>query len=366
MNNKHSRITEDRRQELNNIMDEMVKNAYYQGYEDGKKVSELVVDNIVKHEGVKYKKVFRLAQEGDLVRFNNTHVENTHTGAITSGKLYKVITAYDEPRFNKDRGDGVYKVYEPSSLRTEDSVEVFEKLQQLRTPYQETLIHNGQVLKRVDRETKTGDFVRYGVTTNPNILKDKLYEVFDESKYVCEFGFTLDVYRWGKEMKSSLQVFEPVHIVTPNQQRKELIEKARKFVEENSIGTLFNNISFVINTNKRTVVALKSSKVVKSAKAKCDPDDVFNEYLGMAIALGRLQGLPIPREFLEAVQPSEVVVGHTVTTKNSLQIYDVPAFHERDFLNGEFGRAIAIEGLDSSSWIGEKQVFITNDTHAEY
>lgn len=113
---------------------------------------------------------------------------------------------------------------------------------------------------------------------------------------------------------------------TANQLRAEIIEKAKGFVEDNLTknhpGAYFATtgryiktcaVTFHVNTEKRTVVALVHSVVDKTSIrfkgiAKCDPSDVFNEHIGKAIALGRALGLDVS-EFEQAVQPNELVIG---------------------------------------------------------
>lgn len=63
---------------------------------------------------------------------------------------------------------------------------------------------------------------------------------------------------------------------------------------------------FVVNREKRTVVALiKSDEGDVDGKgiAKAAPGDVFNVYIGKAIALRRALGLPVPTEYTNAPQP---------------------------------------------------------------
>lgn len=111
--------------------------------------------------------------------------------------------------------------------------------------------------------------------------------------------------------------------VTPNEQRKEVIEKVKAFIEDRK--TPFGNYridggilpkycswEFVVNAKKRTVVALlkgiNSGVVLVRGIAKCDPTDVFNEHIGKAIALGRALKIDVS-EFENAPQPTEIVVG---------------------------------------------------------
>ena len=118
---------------------------------------------------------------------------------------------------------------------------------------------------------------------------------------------------------------------TPNQQRKATIERAKVFVEESKKKPSFDgpkgylppkekgsftgywcDVEFVVNSDKRTVVALLkwryNGEIKAKGIAKCAPDDVFNADIGKAIALGRALSLDVS-EFENAVKPTEVVVG---------------------------------------------------------
>lgn len=111
--------------------------------------------------------------------------------------------------------------------------------------------------------------------------------------------------------------------VPVNQQRAELIRRAGAFVESNlneqgrlktHVIGLDLNYKVIINEEKRTVVILAfgfpdGSNVVRRGIAKCMPDEVFNADIGKAIALARALEIDIPQEFLNAIQPTEVVVG---------------------------------------------------------
>lgn len=77
------------------------------------------------------------------------------------------------------------------------------------------------------------------------------------------------------------------------------------------------DIRFEVNREKKTVVALAGLRycgghVVARGIAKCAPNDCFNVYIGMAIALRRALGLDIPSEYVNAPQPTEVRVGDVV------------------------------------------------------
>jgi hypothetical protein len=102
--------------------------------------------------------------------------------------------------------------------------------------------------------------------------------------------------------------------------RDDIIEMAKRDVAE-LVADIpmhypYNYVDFVVNRDKRTVVALlrifKRGEVYARGIAKCHPDDCFNAAIGRAIALRRALGLEVPDEYLNAPQPTEVRVGNVV------------------------------------------------------
>lgn len=105
--------------------------------------------------------------------------------------------------------------------------------------------------------------------------------------------------------------------------RDEIVERAKADVAElTAIGTDadvllegsanvrgdFYRVDFVVNRDKRTVIALvrpangyrtftKGGVTLFKGIAKCTPGDVFNSHIGRAIALRRALELPVPREY---------------------------------------------------------------------
>ncbi|OAZ62901.1 hypothetical protein SRCM100169_02124 [Bacillus siamensis] len=116
--------------------------------------------------------------------------------------------------------------------------------------------------------------------------------------------------------------------------RDEIVEQAKADVEKliedaGSICPVYygnytmrectNRVEFVVNREKRTVVALvfgKSQRVRSELRekgiAKAAPNDCFNAHIGKAIALRRALGLAVPDEYLNAPQPTEVRVGDVI------------------------------------------------------
>lgn len=176
--------------------------------------------------------------------------------------------------------------------------------------------------------------------------------------------------------------------ITPNHRRASVIKQAKDFVADlestkkcsavmNIRGGLesyyphLDELSFVVNSDKGTVVALlkyrKEQEVWAKAFAKCDPSDVFNADIGKAIAAGRLYGVDIPEEFLKAVQPTEVVVGMRVRGGNGYGQYDSSRIFTL-YKTREDGWAYREDYKDSAGdWITEDDIgLITEDTDAIY
>lgn len=168
--------------------------------------------------------------------------------------------------------------------------------------------------------------------------------------------------------------------VTPNQRRAQIIADAKKFVEETVAFVASANmeedrlpslvahhghirVEFVVNAEKRTVVALAyykhvSAKSFEKAIAKCAPDDVFNADIGKAIAVGRLFGLDVDR-FINAPKPDKLVVG-TYTSGGGY-------FTRRKTVRVENGRAY---DECNSFWLEEiarsQHLTDIDDTEAQY
>ncbi|WP_144533954.1 hypothetical protein [Bacillus pumilus] len=98
--------------------------------------------------------------------------------------------------------------------------------------------------------------------------------------------------------------------------RNEVVAKAKSDVAFSIIKFLKYKNEFIVNSKKRTVVALRKSPVsghvISKGIAKCSPSDCFNVHIGMAIALRRALGYHVPTEYFNAPLPTEVHVGDIV------------------------------------------------------
>ena len=196
-------------------------------------------------------------------------------------------------------------------------------------------------------------------------------------------------------VEPSTDFLEDKPVKTPNQLRAEIIEKAKWFVEsyltsaKHGCGVVDIDATpktkecgpmkykFVVNEEKRTVVALGELYWVggfddeHKGIAKCNPSDVFNKWIGMAIALGRALWLDVS-EFEGAVQPTEVVVGMSIEsqTKNG-EKFRYPSI--TSVADGKIYGIDSIRGyecfvyVDSKTRWGEWAAYkIINDTNAIY
>lgn len=179
---------------------------------------------------------------------------------------------------------------------------------------------------------------------------------------------------------------------TPNEQRALLIQRAREFVEEQKDGKgsyrvpddpfnpFYTRGEFIVNEEKRTVVVLlrgvNSGRVRARGIAKCMPGDVFNEWIGKAIALARALEIEVPQEFLQAVQPTHYSVGQVITfpaddvdyMKMCYRVDSVSSDSELTMLFDDYGKAY---GGDLTGSQFDKCEFrnilpIIDDTNAKY
>lgn len=221
----------------------------------------------------------------------------------------------------------------------------------------EEVEHDGKLLRKVERKCKVGDYVRvqhkngdffkpnkfYGPVLNGRVMADSStgYAEYEKASVYNEM--------YGRNLHT-VEVFEvvsaaPQIIKSPNQQRAELIQRAREFVEDlkrpgeessrhweyrefpykdSGYGLVLGwrgsgcayNVEFIVNQEKRTVEALLrgyvKGEVECSGIAKCMPGNVFNESIGKAIALAKALKIDIPQEFMDAVQPNKKVIGMVV------------------------------------------------------
>lgn len=171
-------------------------------------------------------------------------------------------------------------------------------------------------------------------------------------------------------------------IESANEQRAELIQRAREFVNElfveghDGVGRVVwdegghKKVEFIVNKEKRTVVVLLNLAYVDSKNkrigiAKCMPDEVFNADIGKAIALARALEIEIPQEFIYAVQPDEVVIGHiiesSIISDLIAEVLEWRPNRDHAYPNGK-----AFGHTHDSGFLHTSRVTIIDDTNAQY
>lgn len=181
-------------------------------------------------------------------------------------------------------------------------------------------------------------------------MQNKFRKMNDKAKYRLDQLLTelhIASYSEGFEAGKTFGQYEdatsvkPVLVKSPNQKRAELIQKAKDFVKEKQNSVIPGAYVFQENTvlahfyhkNNRVTCVLKglsSGRKYNVAHSNCNPTDVFNLYIGQAISLARALKIDVPVEFLEAVQPSELVIGHvTIWSDDFNETYTVNEIRDK-------------------------------------
>lgn len=166
--------------------------------------------------------------------------------------------------------------------------------------------------------------------------------------------------------------------------RDEVVEKAKADVADlkermgswnlnNEGNETFRNtvsvVEFIVNREKRTVVALVkgsvSDKIYEKGIAKCAPGDVFNAHIGRAIALRRALGLNVPDEYKNVPQPTEPRVGDIVlvTEPGAITGKSMTLTKRDPYFDGLKG--MAFRHTHDFGWLGSEQFRIIDDSREE-
>lgn len=250
---------------------------------------------------------------------------------------------------------------------------------------EEIIEHEGLKLKRVDRVAREGDYFKVVGYTDGCFIGGEIYGPVNNKVMAPDhYGDYFDVYeKTFNRIPSIVEVFEVIDVqaeklsfpeveLTANQKRAKLIEQAKKYVEEQKqVGPLdcytFNGklveVGFHRKNNCVTCVVndLKDGYTVNVGRADCMEGDVFNLYIGQAIALAKALDIveKLPQEFLKAVQPLEIETGMIVIYTDE-RIVEV--------VKDEDGVTI---DTDTQTYLSTAKEFkgdlrITDDTNAKY
>lgn len=161
---------------------------------------------------------------------------------------------------------------------------------------------------------------------------------------LCSYG---EGYKQGKFDADMEATYMRKPEKTAQERRDEIVEQAKadfwKLVRQNN--KLDCVVNFVVNREKRTVVALikdeYTGRVYARGIAKAAPDDCFNVHIGKAIALHRALGLEVPDEYLNAPQPTEVRVGDVVLVDSMKNIQELKVVDDGEYIGtGEYKAAL--------------------------
>ncbi len=140
------------------------------------------------------------------------------------------------------------------------------------------------------------------------------------------------------------------------------------FSTENQGFIVTHAVDFVINANKRTVVAIVAYKTsreeISKGRAKCAPGDVFNEHIGKAIALRRALGLEVPVEYfeVEARDSDDLAVGDVVKGNYSGEHYEITRFSDNQFRKTFTGKFVNAKHTIKFGFLSDDSVTLINDS----
>lgn len=246
---------------------------------------------------------------------------------------------------------------------------------------EDTIEHEGLVLRKVNRKLLEGAYVRFHNTKCDSRLKDDvIYGPVKKTMTIGDEDYNV-FNKYHNRTKDTVEVFEVVGAITSqdngqllpwesvpvkkaNQQRAELIQRAREFWDANAD----DDFHCEVDKEKRTVFVYKvvSDGPKYSAitgLAICRADEVFNEFIGMAIALARALEIDIPNEFLNAVQPDRFAIGQIVEYQDGwTSLRGV----KRTIREVRSNTLIFECGSHFSLNMGDRNPAIIDDTNAEY
>lgn len=124
------------------------------------------------------------------------------------------------------------------------------------------------------------------------------------------------------------------------------------------------NAEFVVNREKRTVVALmvgcSTGKVRARGIAKCHPDDCFNSHIGRAIALRRVLGEEVPEDYFNAPNPTEAREGDIARMRDPFREKITLGSRKPELDDDGYGKAFRVRG--ENTWAGSEQFRIIDDS----
>lgn len=280
----------------------------------------------------------------EIVFTDVSMISGTNDGDLTVGKVYEVIAwqenkglvvehliikdnrnkeliiRYDEFKYVKKvselerkiyvRIGGHCKYFEQNMVY--EAVEVgeliifcFNDKQKRQQIYDKTNVHIyfEEVIESVDVSTNKDWSTQYDVLTK-GLYNELVNELDRKDKEIAE-------------LKHTIKMLQPLPMIDVNQERAIVIHRAKQFFSEHINKDLLDYDVIYTESRRKVTVLLKKpgSEIIHSKGFSiCSKGDVFNFYIGRAIALGRALGIDVSY-FENAVQP-ELAIGQIVKYKN--------------------------------------------------
>lgn len=273
-------------------------------------------------------------ETGDEIVFTDiSNVEEASREILTVGKVYEVLK-YSEgndrhvEHFVVKGNDGKKFIVRYDEFKYVKKVSELESEMYIRVAPSNDKFNIGEKYEGAE----CGDYIIFNLNGEGRILsytKSNVHNYFekyyiDESERLREELEIKEKELEIKEkeiesLKATIRILQPLPVMDVNEERKVVIHRAKEFVREHFTSKpIKEHYSDMIYTaSRRTVTVLLkqpgTSKVLLKGQSICAKGDVFNLYIGRAIALGRALGIDV-RYFENAVQP-EVAIGQIVKVK---------------------------------------------------
>lgn len=288
--------------------------------------------DIIRIDGERFRIVERKANVGERVKVVNAVANAKKEYGYDNGEVYEVVSLYgDEPHIRPDGTE-----YSEIFLHHEE-YHVIESLKTAHQPQPQPPAEISAIQRSIDALTEMTAMLALKVTELERNDKRPLTEAIRD----IAVGGAKKLTRDDVIERAKADVAELIAKVYVGDGFKSGIPTFE------DCGPL--TFKFVINRDKRTVVALGALKhftedIEARGIAKCAPDDVFNVYIGKAIALRRALGLEVPDEYVNAPKPTEVRVGGIVNFNGNT--YGIIADGDRVILgkNAHIGSQIGRRG----------------------
>lgn len=295
---------------------EMLQKEFDDAVKNIKEAFEGLKAEIISVDKPEYKTVDRVAKVGERILITNPDDDS----AGEKGEIFTVVDS-------REGGVDVEEIQITSSHWAFETHEYEVLVPELETVKRMAEVGESILIVNADEEQLRSPYGNGDVMTVTEVLE------FDNGDVICGvFDYiNFDEYEVITEPEQAPVVKE----LTANQQRAELIERVREFVEKYKDKRLDYARKYQVgnatvrNHYYETEFVVKGSRVTALVywlaygehrignprhvgRADCVPGEVFNEHIGKAIALARALEINVPEEFLNAVQPEELEVGHVI------------------------------------------------------